>query len=112
MDAAPHVEGHTLVIPKKHYRWVWDVPMADSYFSLVTRIARHYQEVTGSDYVASFVAGNQVPHAHIHILPNPQGLDINLPKLKLTERKGRKLVQKLALKAEAGGFSVDKKDDL
>ena len=26
LDINPWVEGHTLVIPKKHYRWVWDMP--------------------------------------------------------------------------------------
>ena len=52
LDIHPQSPGHTLVIPKKHYRWVWDVPIdmndekgltRDSaigkYFEVVAKIA-------------------------------------------------------------------------
>ena len=39
LDIFPYVEGHVLVIPKKHYRWVWDVENVGEYFEIVERAA-------------------------------------------------------------------------
>ena len=33
----PLSPGHTLVIPKKHYRWVWDVPNAGDFFEVAKK---------------------------------------------------------------------------
>lgn len=78
LDIFPYAFGHTLVIPKKHYRWVWDVPHIGSYFEVVKKIAQHYQSVTGNDFILEAVFGDAVPHAHVHLLPdmrdNPQRL--------------------------------------
>lgn len=30
LDIRPQSPGHTLIIPKKHQRWVWDVPKQGS----------------------------------------------------------------------------------
>ncbi|MEI7463544.1 MAG: HIT domain-containing protein, partial [Candidatus Taylorbacteria bacterium] len=35
LDIRPLSPGHMLVIPKKHYRWVWDVPNVGEYFEVV-----------------------------------------------------------------------------
>ena len=35
LDVRPLNLGHTLVIPKKHYRWVWDVPNIGEYYEVV-----------------------------------------------------------------------------
>lgn len=96
LDIAPFVEGHTLVIPKKHYRWVWDMPEVGEYFSVVQKIAVRFQKVLNDKYVRSFIAGDLVSHAHIHLLPKPYGLPGDWPRGKLTEEKGKQLVQKLA----------------
>ena len=98
LDIAPFTEGHTLVIPKQHYRWVWDVPNIGEYFKIVQKIAKNFQKNLGDDYVSSFIAGNDVPHAHIHILPKPYNLQVNWPRDKLTPEKAKELVQKLSLK--------------
>ena len=34
LSIEPESPGHTLVIPKEHYRWVWDVPEAGEYFEV------------------------------------------------------------------------------
>ena len=39
LDINPRSAGHTQVIPKDHYRWVWDVPNAGEYFEVVKKIA-------------------------------------------------------------------------
>src|SRR3990167_6600023 len=39
LDIHPQSPGHTQVITKMHYRWVWDVPNAGKYFEVVKKIA-------------------------------------------------------------------------
>src|SRR2546422_6290109 len=61
--------GHTLVGPKLHHRWVWDVPEAGIYFETVTRIAKALQQTMKTEWIAADVAGMGVAHAHIHLIP-------------------------------------------
>jgi histidine triad (HIT) family protein len=69
LDINPVNSGHTLVITKKHYKWVWDVPNAGEYFEVVRRVAKKIQKSMKTEFVASGIAGNDVPHAHIHLVP-------------------------------------------
>ena len=69
LDIFPATEGYTLVVPKKHYRWVWDVEDINGYFTVCKKVAQHFQKVTGDDKVFSMIIGEEVPHAHIRIIP-------------------------------------------
>ena len=62
--------GHTLVIPKDHYRWVWDVPNIGEYFSIVQKIAKAQQKAFSTEVIFSHVEGKEVPHAHIWVYPD------------------------------------------
>jgi len=97
LDINPFVEGHTLVIPKKHYRWVWEVADIGAYFQVVQRIANHYQKALSDDFVTSIIWGEEVPHAHVQILPSPKGLSLNWKRGKLSEEKARRLLAKLTV---------------
>jgi histidine triad (HIT) family protein len=98
LDIAPFCEGHTLVIPKKHYRWVWDVPNIGYYFFVVKKIVKHYREVFGDEFIASIIWGMLVEHAHVQILPNPRNLSLIWSRGKLTTPIAQKLLKKLKLK--------------
>jgi len=67
LDIRPLNQGHTLIIPKKHYRWVWDIK--EEYSSVVNKIANTLKKALGTDYVQSVVMGDEVHHAHIHLVP-------------------------------------------
>ena len=67
LDIAPKQKGHTLLIPKKHYRWVWDVE--EDYSIPTNKVANALKNAFNTDYVVSFVMGDEVPHAHIHLVP-------------------------------------------
>lgn len=69
LDIRPLNPGHTLVAPRRHYRWVWDVPGVGPYFETTTRIAKAQQRAMKTDWIAADVAGMGVPHAHIHLVP-------------------------------------------
>ncbi len=79
LDARPLSPGHTMVIPKKHFRWVWDLPTgrqmspnAGKYFEITQKIARAVQKSFGTDEVFSRIIGEEVAHAHIWLFPNPE----------------------------------------
>lgn len=70
LDIHPQSPGHTQVIPKKHYRWVWDVPNIGEYFETVQKIAKAQQKAFETDWILSKTVGDEVPHAHIWVFPN------------------------------------------
>ena len=70
MDINPRSPGHVQVIPKKHYRWVWDVEPIGKYFEVVQKIARAQQKAF-HESVRSRVMGDEVHHAHVWLFPNP-----------------------------------------
>jgi len=65
--------GHTLVIPKKHYRWVWDIEKIGAYFELVKKIANAQKQAFGTDYIVQLVFGEEVEHAHVWLIPRHKG---------------------------------------
>jgi histidine triad (HIT) family protein len=87
LDKYPKTWGHTQLIPKTHYRWVWDEPFIDQHFAVANQIIQHYKKVLNIDTCYLTVWGNQIPHAHIQILPKykpltaPQELDESAAKL-------------------------------
>lgn len=72
LDIRPLSPGHSLVIPKEHYRWVWDVPNIGRYFEVVRKVAKAVDASFGTDEIHSKIEGQEVPHAHIWIFPNPE----------------------------------------
>lgn len=76
LDIAPFNFGHTLVIPKAHCHGLSDMPgeYRDALFAAATKIAPAVLRVTGATGFNLLlnngsVAGQEVPHAHLHIIP-------------------------------------------
>ena len=76
LDITQVTTGHTLVIPKKHYRNVleMDAEAASSLFARVPKIAKQLQEKLGASGVNIInnneeAAGQTVFHTHVHLLP-------------------------------------------
>ena len=72
----PIDDGHTLVIPKKHYERITDMEYDDvgKLFSLVPKVAKAVLLGAGAD--AFSLAQNNgkaakqiIPHVHVHIIP-------------------------------------------
>ena len=68
LDRSPATEGHTLVIPKQHYRWVYDVPEFGEYWEAVLQVTRIVEKALQPKWI-NYLTHVGVPHAHIHILP-------------------------------------------
>ena len=79
LDLSQTTNGHTLVIPKKHYQHVLDVDQETlgHMMSVVQRVACQIEEkmnTKGFNIVSNMneVAGQSVHHFHIHIIPRYQ----------------------------------------
>lgn len=100
LDISPLNPGHTLVIPKKHYRWVWDVPNIGEYYKTVGKIASAMKKAFNTDYVVSMVFGQEVGHAHVWLVPrfenDGHGGAIKLENIKkLTDEEMKESAEKL-----------------
>lgn len=94
MDINPVAPGHTLVIPKTHYRWVWDVPNIGGYFEVVRKVARALQNTFGQvEEIHSRVVGEEVPHAHVWLYPNPTRAEGAKKDLEGNAKKIREAIQ-------------------
>lgn len=71
LDIRPLSAGHTLVIPKEHHRFVWDMVDMCGYFTVVQKIAKALQKISGTDEVHMKVIGEEVEHAHVWIYASP-----------------------------------------
>jgi histidine triad (HIT) family protein len=69
LDIYPRTRGHTLVIPKTHYRWTYEVPEFGSYWESALKVSKGMQKVLQPKFISFLTHGLDVPHAHIHILP-------------------------------------------
>lgn len=78
-DKNPMTKGHTLIIPKEHYFTLIDMPkkLLKEFIELTQEMA----ELRLSEGNFGFnllmrngdVAGQEVPHAHIHVIPRKKG---------------------------------------
>lgn len=71
LDIRPIEKGHTLVIPKYEVDRFFD--MEDKYLSQILLFAkpivRAIETVISCQRVGSLIAGTEVPHAHLHLVP-------------------------------------------
>lgn len=70
LDIHPVSAGHTLIIPKKHCRWIWEVENFGKYFENVREVAKKLQDKLGAEWVEMKVVGVDVSHAHVHLIPH------------------------------------------
>lgn len=84
LDISPVSEGHTLVIPKKHYETVLDMPntLGNELVEAIKKVALDLIKkgnAEGFNVVQSnySVAQQEVPHLHFHIVPRKNGDNLN-----------------------------------
>lgn len=72
----PVNEGHALVVPKKHYVNIYDVPEDDAayLFTIAKRVAQAVKEATGIKAIRIVQnngedAGQVIFHLHLHVIP-------------------------------------------
>jgi len=76
LDIAPCNPGHTLVIPKEHYINIEEVPeeLLEKVITSVKKVGAMIKDSLGAEgYTVQVnndpVAGQVIPHLHLHIIP-------------------------------------------
>ena len=75
LDANPWTEGHTLIIPKKHYENIFDIPEEElkKIIVIAKKLSVSYKNFFGCDI--NIVQSNgkyaqqEIPHFHMHLIP-------------------------------------------
>ena len=80
LDANPLAPGHTLVVPKAPYERLGDIPAeeAAAVWAAVQELVPQIETAVDADATTVGVndgeaAGQEVPHAHVHIVPRFEG---------------------------------------
>src|SRR6185295_3201477 len=82
LDIRPINPGHTLVITKKEIDYIFDVDDAllGGLMVFAKKIAPAIQKVVPCKKIGIMVAGIEVPHVHIHLVPIVAVTDLNFAK--------------------------------
>lgn len=82
LDINPVNPGHTLVIPKKHDDYLFD--MDDGDYTGLMKAAKDLSHpikcAMGAQRIGVIVEGFLIPHVHIHLIPINSGGELNLGK--------------------------------
>ena len=85
LDIGPINKGHTLVIPKKHYKNLFDMPEEElkGYMEVIQKVSKAVMKGVDADGVNinmsnESAAGQVVMHAHVHIIPRIKGDGLKL----------------------------------
>ena len=106
LDLAPATKGHALILPKSHYKNLYELPdeTAAKVMKLAKKMATTMTEKLGCDGFNivqnnNEVAGQTVFHYHMHLIPRYQGDKVNMKweNGKLSESSKEELVKKLSL---------------
>ncbi len=99
LDIRPVQPGHTLVIPKRQIDHLWDLPDKDYQAVMATckKVALRMRKILGVARVGVKVMGEEVPHAHVQLIPfDTIGQYNSPPNLSVDERELAEMAQKLA----------------
>ena len=104
MDIGPVNKGHILVIPKKHYPTLVDMPdeEAGKLYALVTKLAKATKKALNADGLniinnIGTAAGQEVFHVHVHIIPRfyDDGMKFGWRKLEYKEGEMQEYADKI-----------------
>lgn len=88
--------GHTLVIPKQEVNHWFDVP-EKAYLQVALnaqKIAKAIKSATGCPRVGTIVAGFEVPHYHLHLIPAWSIPDLDFKRAQRFSENEMKEIQK------------------
>lgn len=89
LDVRPIAVGHTLVIPKKEVNYIFDLDdktMAEL-MVFAGKTAKMIQKQVPCSKIGMMVAGLEVPHVHIHLVPIQKVTDLNFANAKPADQK-------------------------
>ncbi|CAM5768965.1 HIT family protein [Bosea minatitlanensis] len=78
LDIAPVRPGHVQIVPRAHYPYFDELPpeLAAEIVQLGQRVAKALKAIYGVGRVAFLFTGNDVAHAHAHLIPMVSSDDV------------------------------------
>ena len=75
LDIKPVNPGHTLLIPKKHFEYLFELeePLYSRIFKRAKKLAKPLRTAMQSQRIGVLVEGFGVAHLHIHLIPINKG---------------------------------------
>ena len=79
MTINPIARGHLLVVPRSEVDQWTDLPdeVSQHCFAVAKRIAHVQKQVLKCERVALIIAGFEVPHCHLHVIPAATIADVS-----------------------------------
>jgi len=79
LDIMPLTRGHTLVIPKQEIDYIFDLDddLLSELHLFAKQIATGIKLAYPCERVSVIVAGFEVPHAHVHLIPSNDMQDLD-----------------------------------
>lgn len=105
LDINPVNKGHTLVVPKKHYKNLYETPddVLAKLMSVVKKLATSIKgsldaDGTNIEMHNDEIAGQLIEHTHIHIIPRFNGDNLSLwPRKQYGEGEIEETVEKIKI---------------
>ncbi|MEK6845106.1 MAG: HIT family protein [Nanoarchaeota archaeon] len=98
LDANPINPGHTLLIPKKHTEYLFDLDDKEYAELILTakKIAKILKNKLVPKRIGIIVEGFLIPHAHIHLVPLNKGGELSFEKAKpMSKEELKKIAEKI-----------------
>jgi histidine triad (HIT) family protein len=99
LDIHPVAKGHALVVPKVEVDYIFDLDdeILGGMQVFAKKIALAIEKSVSCQRIGMAVAGLEVPHAHIHLIPINEISDLSFekPKLKLSQQEFEELLEKI-----------------
>lgn len=87
LDVRPIAQGHALVIPKQEVDYLFDLSddLLGEIMLFARPVARAIEKVVPCKRIGIMVAGLEVPHAHVHLVPIQAVSDLNFANSRAAE---------------------------
>lgn len=87
LDIRPLNPGHTLVITKKEINYIFDVDdeLLGGLLPFARKVAKKIEKVVECKRIGIMVAGLEVPHCHVHLVPIKSLGDLNFANAKASD---------------------------
>ncbi|MDQ3750601.1 MAG: HIT family protein [Acidobacteriota bacterium] len=101
--------GHTLLIPKKHIDYVFDLeePLYADIFQTAKQLSKPLKKAMAAKRIGVIVEGFTVPHVHIHLVPlyNEDEIDPRRVK-KMTDIELAETAERISKKIKSRDASI------
>ena len=89
LDIAPMRPGHTVIVPRSHVETYEQLPasLAGHILALGQQLGRRMKQLYKVERVAFFFTGTDIAHAHAHVVPIHEKMDVTSARYLVSKEK-------------------------